>query len=208
MSFACGKIGLRLLHDGRIFNGADVRGVCGVGESTNQGDLTRIGRFGVGFKSVYAYVDVPEIHSGDEHFRIEHYVRPFAVQSRKPEEGFTTLFVLPLGGAGIPAQEAAAEIKAALRELNPTTLLFLRKIELVIVESEGQKIARFMREVLDTPTPNVRRLRLEASSAKGGEEDWLVFDRAVFTDRWKRTIAGRGRFFDFNARLPANAKKS
>ena len=67
---------LEVTHDGRAFNEADVRGVCGVGEGTKVEDMTQIGKFGIGFKSVYAYTEIPEIHSGGEGFRIENYVRP------------------------------------------------------------------------------------------------------------------------------------
>jgi len=50
---------LELRHDGRPFTEADVRGVCGVGQSGKSGDLTAIGKFGIGFKSVYAYTRSP-----------------------------------------------------------------------------------------------------------------------------------------------------
>ena len=70
---------LEVRHDGRPFTEADVRGVCGVGQSAKAGDLTTIGRFGIGFKSVYAYTTSPRIHSGAERFGIESYVRPFPV---------------------------------------------------------------------------------------------------------------------------------
>ncbi len=42
-------------------------------------ELTAIGKFGIGFKSVYAYTKSPRVYSGDEAFGIESYVRPFAV---------------------------------------------------------------------------------------------------------------------------------
>ena len=74
---------LELRHDGRPFTEADVRGVCGVGQSDKAsditGDLTAIGKFGIGFKSVYAYTRTPRIYSGGEAFRIENFVRPYAV---------------------------------------------------------------------------------------------------------------------------------
>ena len=72
---------LEVRHDGRPFTEADVRGVCGVGKSGKSGDLTKIGKFGIGFKSVYAYTRSPRIHSADEHFRIERYVRPVSARS-------------------------------------------------------------------------------------------------------------------------------
>ena len=56
---------LELRHDGRPFTEADVRGVCGVGQSGKSGDLTEIGKFGIGFKSVYAYTRTPRVHSGE-----------------------------------------------------------------------------------------------------------------------------------------------
>ena len=56
---------LEVRHDGRPFTEADVRGVSGVAQSTKSGDLTSIGRFGIGFKSVYAYTKNPRIYSGE-----------------------------------------------------------------------------------------------------------------------------------------------
>src|SRR5436190_1394548 len=55
---------LELSHDGRLFNSEDVRGISSICQSTNRGDPERIGRFGIGFKSVYAYTRHPEVHSG------------------------------------------------------------------------------------------------------------------------------------------------
>ena len=69
---------LEVLNDGRLFSDADVRGICAIGKGTKSDDLTQIGKFGIGFKSVYAHTARPQVHSGDEHFGIEHYVRPFA----------------------------------------------------------------------------------------------------------------------------------
>src|SRR2546421_7571123 len=51
---------LRVSHFGQPFDEADVRGVCGIAQSTKR-NLTAIGRFGIGFKSVYAFTDRPEI---------------------------------------------------------------------------------------------------------------------------------------------------
>ena len=68
---------LEVTHDGRPFTEDDVRGICGIGKSGKSGDLTKIGTFGIGFKSVYAYTKTPRVYSSDEHFRIEKYVRPF-----------------------------------------------------------------------------------------------------------------------------------
>src|SRR6266568_3190869 len=95
---------LEVRHNGRPFTEADVRGICGIANSAKSGDLTAIGAFGIGFKSVYAYTQTPSVHSPGEHspgehspgehspgehspgehspgehFRIENYVRPVAI---------------------------------------------------------------------------------------------------------------------------------
>ncbi|HEY0716631.1 MAG TPA: hypothetical protein VGD68_03370, partial [Streptosporangiaceae bacterium] len=79
LSFTLHPDRLEVRHDGRPFTEADVRGVCGVAQSSKSGDLTQIGRFGIGFKSVYAYTRSPRIYSAGERFRIESFVRPFAL---------------------------------------------------------------------------------------------------------------------------------
>ena len=121
---------LEVRHDGRPFTEADVRGVCGVGKSGKSGDLTKIGKFGIGFKSVYAYTKNPRVYSSDEHFRIENYVRPFPADPLdEPVPG--TLFVFPFDHDTVSAAMAVAEISSALNGIEPATLLFLRNIECV-----------------------------------------------------------------------------
>jgi hypothetical protein len=109
---------LEVRHDGRPFTEEDVRGVCGVARSTK--DLTSIGKFGIGFKAVYAYTTAPRIYSGDEAFRIENYVRPYGID---PVGNDDTLFVFPLATAA-----DAGQIRAAVRALDPDAFLFLRNL--------------------------------------------------------------------------------
>jgi hypothetical protein len=84
---------LRLSHFGEPFGEGDVRGICGIARRTKE--ETAIGRFGIGFKSVYAYTPRPEVHSGHEAFTIENFVspKPAPAIERNPDE---TIIVLPL----------------------------------------------------------------------------------------------------------------
>jgi len=70
---------LEIRHNGAPFNELNVTGICGIGEGTKSGDFTQIGKFGIGFKSVYAYTFFPKIHSGGEHFEIRRFVEPHAI---------------------------------------------------------------------------------------------------------------------------------
>jgi hypothetical protein len=133
MSFELFADRLEVCHDGRPFTEADVRAICGVARSDKtategQQSLTKIGKFGIGFKSVYAYTRSPRIHSGEESFRIESYVRPEAVA---PIGEKATRFVFPFDLEKVPAEIAVAEIGAALTALPATTLLFLRNISTI-----------------------------------------------------------------------------
>ena len=70
-------------NDGDQFSEKDVRGICSLGSSSK--DLTQIGTFGIGFKSVYNYTDYPEIYSGDEHFRIRDLTQPEGIDKMTPQ---------------------------------------------------------------------------------------------------------------------------
>ena len=59
VSFELTKEQLRFSHSGDPFNEDDVRGICGIGQSTKTENLTEIGHFGIGFKSVYRFTKRP-----------------------------------------------------------------------------------------------------------------------------------------------------
>ena len=168
---------LEVSHDGRHFNEDDVRGVCGVGEGTKAEDRTQIGKFGIGFKSVYAYTTKPEIHSGDESFRIEYYVRPCAVSPRSVGAPWTTLFVFVFDATNIDPETASREIGACLRNLNARTLLFLRKIkeiEYKLSDTEGIYLRN------EETQGSARKVEvLGQNNGQDENESWLIFERPV-----------------------------
>ena len=169
---------LELRHDGRPFTEADVRGVCGVGQSDKAsditGDLTAIGKFGIGFKSVYAYTRTPRIYSGGEAFRIENFVRPYTVNP-PAEPAAETLFVFPFDHDTVPAEVATREIAAALGALQPRILLFLRNIERLRTGGPGAADSLVERSVADGPGAS-RRVTV---SRDGRRERWLTWQRPV-----------------------------
>jgi hypothetical protein len=166
---------LELRHDGRPFTEADVRGVCGVGQSGKSADLTKIGKFGIGFKSVYAYTKTPHIYSDGEHFRIENFVRPVAVPP--PASAVSgTLFAFPFDHDGVSAATAVREIAAALTAIKPRTLLFLANIGRLRVSGTGVADVVIGRQANSGPGA-FRRVML--SKGRGHREDWLLWDRPV-----------------------------
>jgi len=167
---------LELRHDGRPFTEADVRGVCGVGKSGKDGDLTKIGKFGIGFKSVYAYTRTPRIYSAAEHFGIENYVRPFAAEPLVSGSAAGTLFVFPFDLDTVPGPVAVAEIAAALTAIEPGILLFLANIERLQTRGAGVVASVISRSVSGTGS----RRRVVLSKGQGRPvQEWLVWRRQV-----------------------------
>lgn len=169
---------LEVTHNGRLFNERDVRGVCGVGEGTKTEDLTQIGKFGIGFKSVYAYTATPEVHSGGEGFRIENYVRPYAVTSKPAGNSWTTLFVFPFNTAEISPETACKEIGARLRNLSARTLLFLRRINEIEYRLPNSTGGVYLREEI-ARGPARQVSVIGQNNGKDEEENWLIFERPV-----------------------------
>ncbi len=171
---------LTISHFGKPFDEADVLGVCGIGESTKE--LTDIGRFGIGFKSVYAFTDRPEIHSGVEHFAIESYVWPQVANEWSLQPGETKI-VVPFKREH---ESAMDEVLEGLRRLGPRTLLFLREIDEISWSVIDGPSGIYSRQNLDVLNDGVRKVRLVDHNATWDdvsddvEEEWIVFSREVF----------------------------
>ena len=166
---------LEVSHDGRCFDERDVKGVCGVGESTKAEDLTQIGKFGIGFKSVYAYTSTPEVHSGDEHFGIENYVRPYAVKHRNIEEPWSTLFVFRFNE--VDPETACQEIGECLRNLSVRTLLFLRRIKEIEYQLPDDDGVYLRDEISRSHARQVTVIG--QNNGQDQDEAWLIFERPV-----------------------------
>lgn len=118
-------------HNGsRHFNERDIRGITGIFNSSKADDPDKIGKFGVGFKSVFVYTETPVIYSRDHSFRILKLVLPQVVPS-KPELGERTRFEFLFNNPKKTAEAAYAEVKAGLEKLSETTLLFLNNLRYI-----------------------------------------------------------------------------
>ena len=128
--FRLSKHSLVFEHNGpRLFSERDVKSITSIGDSTKLDSPTQIGKFGVGFKAVFAYTQTPQIHSGEFHFRIRDLVVPESLPSLQlGSDGFRTRFVFPFDHPQKPAEQAESEIARALCALDDATLLFLSHI--------------------------------------------------------------------------------
>jgi len=122
---------LEFEHNGsRLFSIDDVESITSIGRSYKKEDPTNIGKFGVGFKSVYSYTLTPEVISGEYHFQIHDLVVPnIDGLESKPIGQDVTRITIPFNNPNKPTDNAVAEVTNLLNSLNESTLLFLTHIE-------------------------------------------------------------------------------
>lgn len=141
VSFDLTVDGCAFEHNGtRHFNEQDIRGITGIFNSSKKDSPDKIGKFGVGFKSVFVYTDSPIVYSKHYSFRIERLVLPKEVVS-KPHLGERTRFEFPFNNPKKNSREAYEEVRLGLEQLAENTLLFLRNIGYIswrIGASEGE----------------------------------------------------------------------
>ncbi len=132
-------------HDGRrTFTEADVVSITGIHNSTKNKSPDKIGKFGVGFKSVFVYTQSPTVHSGQFSFRIVQMILPEPI-APDPSVGNQTRFEFPFDNPKKTASEAYAEIAAGLTDLDETTLLFLSNLKGIRWQISGKEHGEVLR---------------------------------------------------------------
>jgi hypothetical protein len=129
-TFALGSHSVSFEHNGRPFSKEDVWGITNIGKGTKKDQEDKIGRFGIGFKAVFAYSETPHIWSPTFSFKISELVLPARI-SPKSDLGQTTRFEFPFNNPKKIPSDAYAEIEAGLEELTEGTLLFLSHLKCV-----------------------------------------------------------------------------
>ena len=186
VSFHLDERVLQIQHNGNPFDKKDVVAITDIGRSAKT-DMERIGRFGVGFKSVFAVTQRPVIHSGEFHFAIENYIVPHLVDSK--DVGKKTLISLPLDGP----DGAHKRAMGGLRNLSIFDMLFLTGVEEISWESNGEKHG-FWREGNLTPCAGggesgIVTVRRESEEGQEEKKYWMFRRRA--------RIAGRKLYLQF-----------
>jgi hypothetical protein len=169
---------IEIIHNGTPFNYRDVESITSVGRSTKGEDITAIGKFGVGFKSVFAITQSPTIRSEGIEFTIKNFVVP--IFDRDRDTVGETLIRLPFDHQSKSREEIHSLVSKRLENLDLLTLLFLKNIR-TIRWSNGSKTGVYTRSFLlgYLGHQNVRRIKLESTEAK---EEYLVFEKVVIVN--------------------------
>ncbi|MBW2737813.1 MAG: hypothetical protein JRE64_02965 [Deltaproteobacteria bacterium] len=180
VTFELHKNYLEVSHYGKLFDSEDVRGISDVLRGTKSERLDQIGTFGIGFKSVYAFTRSPEVHSGDEHFVIKHFIRPEIVPERSLATPEQTLFYFPFDHPDFQAEEAFNLINNRLRTLGPRSLLFLQHVDKISWSVDADREGFYFREVEHSKHGgSFVQIVGEGPNQIESEEQWFVLERLV-----------------------------
>ena len=143
----------------RLFDLADIEGITSIGSSTKKAEVNKIGRFGVGIKSIFSLCDKFEIHSGGFHVCVQDFVVPHPLEGDFEN---STRFVL-----WFKNPSAFDVIARRLKNLPEHLLLALNNIKIL--------------DVKISPNINVKRVCAERENGvvrvvtEKGEAHYLVF---------------------------------
>ena len=188
VEFTLTRQSLEFRHNGaRNFSLEDVNSITNYHRSTKGKDFEAVGKFGMGFKSVYHYTATPEIHSGDFHFRIKRMFYPETEGVRVDEVlNNWTKFTFPFDSQYKSPQEAFSEIRKGLSGIGAETLLFLRRIARIECMLENGEYLSILRE----ESNHVVRIRRTVGSHEADPSYFLKFSRPL-------RVAADGRSIDF-----------
>ncbi len=175
-TFTLNRGGCFFEHNGaRRFTEGDVQSITGISNSKKIKETDKIGKFGIGFKSVYVYTSTPTIHSGEFSFQISRFVCPEPID---PDEtiGAKTRFWLPFNNPKKPCEDAYAEIESRLNELAETTLLFLDHLKSIQWQIGPEKNGEVLRK---QHSDNHFEIRKKIDGETATSSHYLKFDQPV-----------------------------
>ena len=164
---------LEVYHNGNDFDLEDIDGVTGIGISKKKDDLNLIGKFGVGFKSVFAVTETPYIFSGEYGIKIEDFVIPSVVNDKQVNG---TLIRLPFNHKLRSQKEIFTLVSKKLENIGLKTLLFLKNIEEIKWQTPSANGHYLKSSESFKKIPNAKRATLVSSSVT---EEYIVIGKLI-----------------------------
>lgn len=176
-------------HNGtEPFSIKHIDAITNISLSTKLDEDSKAGKFGIGFKSVFAFTETPYIYTDDICFKITDMFLPEEIPQRTTNG--ETIFEFPFDNSKLPANVAIEKIETGLKDINATTLLFLSNVkEIVYTLSNGKSgIIEAKHDTKNKKTDTISEYIfsefVHCSSAfddgKVDEDtDWLRFNRRI-----------------------------
>lgn len=137
ISFSLFPEKLVINHNGRSFDIEDISGITNIaGEDNNKRtDQDKIGKFGIGFKSVYAITNLPQIKSGIYDFKIKDFLLPELMSDNNNFED--TCIILPFYNNQKTTEQIYGLLEKKLERLEYFNLLFLKNLKEIKIEIDN-----------------------------------------------------------------------
>jgi len=185
---------IEIHHNGKDFDEADLMSITTFAHTTkkNDKDVNQIGKFGIGFKSVFSITDAPEIHCEPYHYSIRDFEVLEKTEARIPDENFNTLIILPFKKKN--TVHCFDAVSNGLNKLNEYSLLFLKKISCIEIYTSGNLSHSLERQSTELNSA-YRKITIKKtfSGKVPGEEhlNFIIFSRNPGTEKQQPELAFR-----------------
>lgn len=157
---------LYFVHDGRPFDIDDIKSITNYGDSTKGQIKDKIGKFGIGFKSVFQVTETPEIYSPTYSFKLENKNIPVAITNNQNNN--KTTFVFPF-----KENTPINLLRKEFNDINEEIILFLKNIRSIAIYIDQTK------KVLSRETDN----------------NFAIITKAITENRIRTTFEDKYLFF-------------
>ena len=188
---------LEVFHNGNPFTDSNLQSLCDAALSDKKNEDGMIGKFGLGFKSVFTICNIVELYSEPSNhpiyndlesfaIKIENYIDPTDIDNKWNHENiYTTKFIFPYyvdGKFFNTVDKLKDDIAKKLRNLGADVLLFLKyikEIKFTINEIgkdlDGEGVYKLDREQVDNKLCKVRQI----DETKENNSSWFIFSKSI-----------------------------
>jgi len=159
-----------------------INAITSIGNSTKI-DEQKIGKFGIGFKAVFAYSLTPHVYDDSINFKLENYIVPAEIPAigakRKSGE---TLFYFPFNHKDKPTGEAYLDIEEKLCSLFQPILFLshLEKIKWQSIVKKGEYSRKVLRaEPFNQTLASLMEVTSILNETSRKEQIWLFSRKAI-----------------------------
>ena len=152
-------------EDSETGNLGHINAITSIGNSTKI-DEQKIGKFGIGFKAVFAYSMSPHIYDDNFNFKLENYIVPNEIESLNGQRAADeTVFYFPFNHISKSPEDAYTEIEDKLDSLFQP-ILFLTNLQKITWKSNEKEGIYSKRALKTEQFDNIRAELMEVESVE------------------------------------------
>ena len=171
---------LSFTHDGEPFSAEDIDDITNYFKSAKYEKEDKIGRFGIGFKSVFWCTETPRIYSDTVAFEIVDRIVPRAIPrppSSRRSSSPRTVIQLPFNGKVTPVEEVRGQIRRGVTRMPSMSILHLANIGSIEWRTDDGDSGSITRTELADGV-----VRIDAKTSAGEESHYFLRFREPYAE--------------------------